>query len=229
MRIVITGANRGIGLEFVQQFLSRGDTVEATARDPQHATELKALQATAGAERLRIHRLDVADDASVKGFVDALEPGPVDLLVNNAGLGAWSGLDDLDFEEAKRLFDVNALGPLRMTRALLPRLRQGQRKQVVHLTSQMGSIADNGSGGSYAYRMSKAALNMASKSLAIDLAPDRIISVVVHPGWVQTEMGGEGAVTAPSQAVAAMIQVIDRLGPADSGKFLHAKGSELPW
>ncbi len=228
MRIVVTGTNRGIGLEFVRQFLSRGDQVEATARDPQHATELKALQGTAG-ERLRIHRVDVADDASVKGFADALEPGSVDLLVNNAGIGVWSGLDDLDFEEAKRLFDVNALGPLRMTRALLPRLRLGQGKRVVHLTSQMGSIADNSSGGSYAYRMSKAALNMAAKSLAIDLAPDRIISVVVHPGWVQTEMGGEGAVTAPSEAVAAMIQVIDRLEPADSGKFLHANGSRLPW
>ena len=228
MRVVVTGANRGIGLEFVRQFLSRGDTVEATARDPERATELNRLKEAVG-ERLRIHRLDVADDFSVSAFADALLPGPVDLLVNNAGLGAWIGLDELDFQEAKRLFDVNALGPLRVTRALLPRLRQGSQKRIVHLTSRMGSIADNSSGGSYGYRMSKAALNMASRTLAVDLAGEGMVSVVLHPGWVQTEMGGEGATTTPTDAVAAMIRIIDRLGPDESGRFFHANGTELPW
>ncbi|MGA9523487.1 MAG: SDR family oxidoreductase [Myxococcaceae bacterium] len=228
MRVVVTGANRGIGLEFVRQFLSRGDTVEATARDPERATELNRLKEAVG-ERLRIHRLDVADDFSVSAFADALLPGPVDLLVNNAGLGAWIGLDELDFQEAKRLFDVNALGPLRVTRALLPRLRQGSQKRIVHLTSRMGSIADNSSGGSYGYRMSKAALNMASRTLAVDLAGEGMVSVVLHPGWVQTGMGGEGATTTPTDAVEAMIRIIDGLGPDESGRFFHANGTELPW
>ena len=153
MRIVITGANRGIGLEFCRQYLDRGETVDATARRPDEAKALHALAASAGA-RLRIHACDVQDDASVKAFAKALPAGGVDLLINNAGvMGKMSSLEELDLDDARNTFDVNALGPIRVTRALLPFLRQGQGAKVAHVTSKMGAISDNTSGGAYGYRM----------------------------------------------------------------------------
>lgn len=229
MRAVVTGANRGIGLEFARQLLRRGDTVEATARRPDAAAELRAL-GEEGKGRLRIHPLDVSDDPSVRAFAEALGSAPVDLLINNAGVGAFgSALEDLDVQEVLRLFNVNAVGALRVTRALLPNLRQGQHKRVANLTSRMGSIADNTSGGSYAYRMSKAALNMATKSMALDLAEEGISVVVLHPGWVQTDMGGGGALISPEESVSGMLRIIDRLGREDSGKFFHSNGQLLPW
>lgn len=229
MRVVVTGTNRGIGLELVRQLVQRGDTVEATARNPGSATELKGLRDRAP-DRLRIHALDVSDDRSVEAFASALGGEAIDLLINNAGVGSFGdGLEDLDTQQVLHTFNVNAVGPLRVTRALLPNLRRGQRRCIAHLTSRMGSIADNGSGGSYAYRMSKAALNMASRSMAVDLAPERIISVVIHPGWVQTDMGGPGATTTPEESVRAMLRLIDGLRQEDSGKFFHTNGQLLPW
>ncbi len=230
MHVVVTGANRGIGLEFVRQYLARGDSVTAACREPAGAAALNALGAPAG-DRLRVLACDVSDDARVADFAERLGDAPVDLLINNAGVGGeWTSLDALSTERALHTYSVNALGPLRVTRALLPNLLRGNTRRVVHITSGMGSIADNTSGGAYAYRMSKAALNMASKTLAIDLRDKDITSVVINPGWVQTDMGGAGAPLPVHDSVAAMIARFDALTLDDSGRFLDWRRPEgFPW
>lgn len=228
MRWVVTGANRGIGLELVRQALARGDEVEATARRPEEAEALNALSAASDG-RLRIHALDVRDDASVSAFAEAIER-PIDALINNAGVSGQKGaLESLSMEKALAVFDTNALGALRVTRALLPRLREGAGKKVAHLSSLMGSVADNRGGSSYAYRMSKTALNMAARSLAVDLRGEGIISVPLHPGWVQTDMGGTRAPTKVEDSAAGLLRLIDGLTLEHSGRFFDFTGKELPW
>lgn len=230
MRTIVTGANRGIGLEFVRQLLARGDTVEAAAREPGRAEALGELAAKAGG-RLRVHACDVADGASVDAFARALGDEPVGLLINNAASYGdhQPRVEDLDFDDVRRTFEINAMGPLRVTLAALPLLRKARGAKIVHLTSSMGSIADNSSGGHYAYRMSKAALNMASKNLSIDLRGAGIPSVVINPGWVQTDMGGPSAPTTPQESVSAMLKRIDGLTLEQSGAFWNWKGDDYPW
>lgn len=226
MAVVVTGANRGIGLALARSFLERGVEVVATARKVSEAKDLNALGSKG---KLRVLQLDVSDDASVKAFAAELGDVSVDLLINNAGIsGGWDKLDDLSIDNVLSVFNTNAAGTLRVTKALLARVPKRTGK-LVHITSQMGSIDDNSSGGSYAYRMSKAALNMASKSLSVDLAGKGIISIVVHPGWVQTDMGGRGAPVTADESAANIVKLIDRLTMEDTGKFFHAKGNELPW
>ena len=192
MKAVVTGANRGIGLELVRQLLARGASVDAGVRNPKDARDLAHLGKTpATAASLRIHALDVGDDESVRAFATALSERPVDLLINNAGvMGKMQRLEDLDLDDMLNSYRINALGAVCVTRALLPNLRKGEGRKVVHVSTGMASIADNTSGGAYGYRMSKAALNIASKSMAVNLRGERIISVVMNPGWVQTDMGG---------------------------------------
>lgn len=227
----MTGANRGIGLELVKQLRDRGDEVEACARAPQDARELQAL----ANERVRIHRVDVTDAASVRALADSLRDATIDMLFNVAGVygGPRQSLaqmaDDLELRDVADTFEVNAIGPLRMTVALLPHLRRSKIKKIVHLTSGMGSIADNTSGGYYAYRMSKTALNMMSRSLAVDLRSEGIISVVINPGWVQTDMGGAGATTPVADSVRGILRETDRARLSDSGEFLNWKGNRYPW
>lgn len=229
MHYVVTGANRGIGLEFTRQLLARGDAVVAVCRDPAAATALNAL-AFDGSPRLRVLACDVGDDASVEALGRALTGEAVDVLINNAGVGGdWSGLSKMDVPRALATYSVNALGPLRVTRALLDSLKRGAGKRVVHISSGMGSIADNSSGGAYGYRMSKAALNMASKGLSVDLADDKIISVVINPGWVQTDMGGVGAPVRAEDSVRAMLGRIDGLTLKHSGRFLNWRGDDYAW
>ena len=229
MRIVVTGANRGIGLEFVRQLLARGDSVEAGAREPADARALQAL-GKGPAATLGVHPLDLADDASVRAFAAALGDRPVDLLINNAGvLGKMQPLEELDLDDMMRTFRVNAVGTLDVTRALLPHLRRGSGRKVVHVSTGMASISDNTSGGAYGYRMSKAALNIASKSLAVNLRGERIVSVVMNPGWVQTDMGGGGAPTPVEDSVRGMLRVIDALTLEQSGSFLDYRGGTLGW
>lgn len=226
MQVVITGANRGIGLALVGTWLARGAEVIATARDVKLATELNGMLANG---KLRVFPLDVGSDDSVKVFAEALGAATVDVLINNAGIsGGWDTLADVSIENILNVFNVNAVGSLRVTRALLPRVPKRTGK-LVHMTSQMGSIDDNTSGGAYAYRMSKAALNMASKSLAVDLSGRGIISVVVHPGWVATDMGGRSAPTRPDESAENIVRLIERLTMDATGKFFHAKGHEIPW
>ena len=227
MRSVVTGANRGIGLELVRQLLERGDEVHAGVRDPDRADELRAMARPS----LRIHRLDVTSDASVAALASALADQPVDVVLNVAGTygGPHQGVDRFDAEDALRTFDTNALGALRVSLALLPRPRRGATRKLVHVTSGMGSIADNTSGGSYAYRMSKAALNMMARGLAIDLRRDNITSFVINPGWVQTDMGGPSAPTPVEDSVRGLLRCIDAATLDVSGEFLDWKGGRYPW
>ncbi len=229
MNIVVTGANRGIGLEFVRQYLGRGDAVVAGARDPAQADALKALAAE-HPDRLRVLACDVGDDESVRGFARSVGDGAVDVLVNNAGArNDHSSLDAMVMDDALQVYSVNALGPIRVTRALLPNLLRSGVRKVAHISSGMGSIADNTSGGEYAYRMSKAALNMASRSMAVDLRGRGVISVVFNPGWVKTDMGGPSASLSVEQSVGALVARIDALTMAESGSFLNWRGQNYEW
>ena len=152
------------------------------------------------------------------------------MLLNNAGVGVRDRpLGDLDFDKMLRFFNTNAVGAMRVTEALLPHLRRGKARKVMHLTSRMGSISDNTSGGSYAYRASKAALNMLNRSLSIDLAEEGFICAVLHPGWVQTSMGGAAAPTPVRESTAGLVHLIDGLGRDDNGGFFDFTGKELPW
>ncbi len=217
--VLITGANRGIGLEITRQLVARGDRVIATCRTP--SRELAASGATVEAN------VDVSDSASVEALARRLEGRPLDWLVNNAGQLSVDSLDQLDEPAIRRQFEVNALGPLRVTAALAPLLRDGGKVALV--TSRMGSMGDNTSGRMYGYRMSKAALNAAGVSLAHDLAPRGIAVAILHPGYVRTEMTGGNGDLEPADAARNLIARIDELTPATSGHFLHSNGSALPW
>jgi NAD(P)-dependent dehydrogenase (short-subunit alcohol dehydrogenase family) len=220
---VITGCNRGLGLELARQLSARGERVVATARDVGDAAALRALE-------VDVHALDVTDPSSVESFAGAIAAEPIDVLINNAGVGVRSKpFEQVDFDEMERFFAVNTLGAMRVTRALLPGLRAGEGKKIINMTSRMGSIGDNGSGGAYAYRASKAALNIVTRSLAIDLLDEGFVCIVLHPGWVRTDMGGRRAPTPPEESAGGMIRVIDGLRRQDSGEFFDYKGERVPW
>jgi NAD(P)-dependent dehydrogenase (short-subunit alcohol dehydrogenase family) len=220
---LVTGANRGIGLEFARQLQARGERVIATARHPEAATDLATLG-------VRVEPLDVADGGSVRALAERLQGAPIDVLVNNAGTGGDSSpLADLDFERMARFFSVNSIGPLRLAQALMPNLRAGSRRLIVSLTSQMGSIASNDQGGYYGYRASKAALNMLNRTLALELAGKGYTCVVLNPGWVRTDMGGAGAPLTPEASVRGLLRLIDRLTPKDTGSFFSWNGERVAW
>jgi NAD(P)-dependent dehydrogenase (short-subunit alcohol dehydrogenase family) len=224
MHVVVTGANRGIGLELVRQLLARGDQVEAACRRPDDARELRATGA-------RLHAVDVADGASVAAFARALGDAPIDLAINNAGVfgDLRQRVQDFDFEAALRTFEVNALGALRVSQALLPHLRRGVGKKLAYISSVLGSLTGTTAPDNLAYRMSKAALNMIARSIAFELHDDRIISIAVHPGWVRTAMGGPNAPTTPGEAAAAILARIDAATVTDSGEFLDTRGARCAW
>jgi NAD(P)-dependent dehydrogenase (short-subunit alcohol dehydrogenase family) len=216
--VLVTGANRGIGLELCRQFAARGDEVIATCRKA--SSELRET----GAE---IHEgIDVMNGDSVLGLARALAGRRIDILVNCAGILTRESLDDLAFERIREQFEVNAIAPLRVTAALKDSLAQGAKVAII--TSRMGSIDDNTSGGRYGYRMSKAAVNMAGRSLAHDLRERGISVFLIHPGMVATELTGHQGIP-PEEAAADLIARIDALTPEQSGTFWHAKGDPLPW
>jgi NAD(P)-dependent dehydrogenase (short-subunit alcohol dehydrogenase family) len=215
---LVTGANRGIGLELCRQLVARGDEVVAACRRPSPGLEALDVRLEPG--------LDVAEEASVAALAARLAGGEIDVLVNNAGILERVGLDRLDFDSIRRQFEVNAVGTLRVTRALLDGLRPGSKVAIV--TSLMGSMGDNTSGGSYGYRMSKAAVNAAGVSLAHDLRPRGIAVAILHPGMVSTDMtGGRGIPV--EESVRGLLARIDGLTLDNSGTFWHADGRILPW
>jgi NAD(P)-dependent dehydrogenase (short-subunit alcohol dehydrogenase family) len=217
---LITGANRGIGYEYCQQLLQRGDQPIAVCR--QSLSELDALGIRV------IDGIDVTQDRDVELLQKQLQGEQIDVLINNAAIIERVTLADLDIESIRRQFEVNAISPLRVTRSLLGNLASGAK--VVLMTSRMGSIADNTSGGSYGYRMSKVALCMAGKSLAYDLQPDGIAVAILHPGLVQTRMTGFSAAgITPATAVRGLLARIDQLTLANTGTFWHSNGEILPW
>jgi NAD(P)-dependent dehydrogenase (short-subunit alcohol dehydrogenase family) len=217
---IVTGANRGIGLALVELLRQRGLEVLAACR--KSSTELERL----GAEV--VSGIDVSEDGGIDRLVKAVGERAVDLLINNAGIMVWpETLDRLDPISVRRQFEVNALAPLRVTTALRARLGRGAK--VALITSRMGSIEDNGSGGAYGYRMSKAALNMAGKSLAVDLKPAGVAVAILHPGMVKTEMTGSHGQVEPLDAARGLLARIDAVTLETSGGFWHANGERLPW
>jgi NAD(P)-dependent dehydrogenase (short-subunit alcohol dehydrogenase family) len=221
--VLVTGANRGLGLEFARQLHEAGAEVIATSRRPEAAEELNSLG-------VRVVQLDVADPASVAALAAGLEGTSIDVLLNNAGISPQRGsFEDEDPAEFLRVLDVNTVGPLRVTQALLPNLRSGDRKLVMNMSSGLGSIAKNGRGSSAAYRSSKSALNMLTKTMAMDLSEEGFICVVMSPGWVRTDMGGEDAQLSPEESIRGMLAVLSPLKAEDSGKYLSHDGNELPW
>ncbi|MCO4747614.1 MAG: SDR family oxidoreductase [Proteobacteria bacterium] len=215
---LVTGSNRGIGLELCRQLKDRGVTVIGACRRSSPELDALGLQVEEG--------VDVADLDSIKSLGARLDT-PLDLLVNNAGILSVERLDDLDYDAIRAQFEVNALGPLRVTSALRRLLGKGSKVAII--TSRMGSIADNTSGSMYGYRMSKAAVNIAGVSLAQDLRPDGISVALLHPGAVKTEMTrGHGMVEADF-AVAGLLARIDAMNLENSGSFWHAQGDALPW
>lgn len=216
--VLITGANRGIGLEMSRQYAARGDEVIAVCR--QTSPELNGLGVRV------IDGIDVTSSDSCDALQRELDGLLLDRLVNNAGILERNTLDNFNSESIERQFRVNAVAPLRVTTALLPNLESGSR--VFIITSRMGSVEDNSSGGSYGYRMSKAAVNMAGKSLSVDLREQGITVILLHPGWVSTEMTGQTGIPA-EQSAAGLIERMDSLGIEQTGTFWHQEGYELPW
>ena len=220
--VLITGANRGIGLARAQACAARGNDVIGVCREGSDALRQTGARIETG--------VDVGDDAAVAGLVRRLEGVRLDALWLNAGImqrNALGSIDAAGFASARRQFEINALGPLRVAQALLPNLGQGSKIAII--TSRMGSIADNGSGGSYGYRASKAAVNAIGKSLAVDLQPRGIAVFLLHPGYVATDLvGGHGDLT-PAQAATQLVQQVDKLGLEHTGTFWHGKGTALPW
>jgi NAD(P)-dependent dehydrogenase (short-subunit alcohol dehydrogenase family) len=228
---LITGANRGLGLEFARQHTADGWQVYAACRDPNAASDLRRLANSSGGGALRILALDVTKPASVKEAATELEGQAIDLLINNAGVMGARGqtIGNIDYESWAKVLGANTMGPMRVAEAFVDHIARSERKLIVTLTSGMGSLADNTSGGSVAYRSSKAAVNMVVRSLAIDLAPRGIICVVVNPGWVQTDMGGPNATLTPAESVSRLRRLIDGLEPAQSGRFFNHDGREFAW
>ena len=219
--VLITGANRGIGLEFARQYAADGSEVVATARDPGSADELAALD-------VRVEQLDLHDLETVTGFGGRIS-GSLDLLIANAG--TWIPETSDNAEDGRRWAEMmvaNCIAPTLLAKALVPKLRTPGGK-LVALSSGMGSITETSSTGYIPYRTSKAALNMAWRALSVELRPAGLITAVLDPGWVRTRMGGPNAPLTPSESVGAMRQLIDRLSSEDSGGYFNREGRPVPW
>jgi NAD(P)-dependent dehydrogenase (short-subunit alcohol dehydrogenase family) len=228
---LITGANRGIGLEFVRQYVNDGWKVHACCRAPHDAQALRELAIRHSGD-VTLHSLDLADFSCIGKLAHELAGKRIDLLINNAGIYPdhdSRGFGNADIAAWELALHVNTMAPLKMAEAFIDHIADSQLKRIVCLTSKMGSMADNGSGGCYLYRSSKAALNAVAKSLAIDLAPRGILVGLLHPGWVQTDMGGPNAWITPEQSVSGMRRVIANLTQTQSGRFLTYDGQEVPW
>ena len=215
---LVTGANRGIGLEYCRQLKERGDDVIAVCRSM--SDELKELDVQIETD------VDITTDSSVAQLVKKLDGKQLDVLINNAGIIERVSLDNLDFDSIRKQFEVNAVGPLRLTQALLNNLKSGSK--IILMTSRMGSIDDNTSGGSYGYRMSKVALSMAGKSLSEDLKSKNISVAILHPGLVKTRMTGFSGITT-EESVKGLLARIDELNMENTGTFWHSNGEVLPW
>ena len=230
-RCLVTGANRGLGLEFTRELLARGARVLACCRDPSRADELTALQQRHGGD-LAVHALDVADAGAIAALpeVAAKHLQRLDLLVNNAGvLVSGERFGNVASDSLTRSFAVNAAAPLLITQALAPLLLRGHKPRVLCVSTQLASIAQASGFRTLSYSMSKAALNMAVKRLGAELGPPGIVVMAFHPGWVKTAMGGSGATLEPATSVKAMLGLIEHAKPDDGGKFLAYDGAPLPW
>lgn len=227
--VLITGSNRGIGLELARQYATQGWRVLACCRHPDQATALNRLGDKF--PNITLHTLDVTRKDQVQNLAADLHDCPIDILFNNAGI---YGPDDAAFgntDEARWLecLRTNVIAPMKMMEAFMTHVAASKHKLIAAMSSKMGSMADNGSGGSYIYRSSKAALNAVMKSAAIDLAPRRVKVAILHPGWVQTDMGGPGAEISAAESVGRMREILGTITPENSGTFFDIDGTTIPW
>jgi len=224
--VLITGANRGLGLEFTRQYAADGWRVFAACRDPAGARDLAAVEGDVSAETL-----DVDDGPQVAALANKLSGQPIDVLINNAGIYGPKDVtrDTVDYDAWGQVFRTNTMSPLAVSAAFAANVAQGGQKKIITLSSIMGSIAENDSSGDFIYRSSKAAVNAVMKSLAGDLKSEGITVAVLHPGWVRTDMGGPDASIEAPESVTGMRAVIAGLKESDSGRFLNYDGTEIPW
>ncbi len=229
MSILITGTNRGIGLEFVKHYLKNNEKVIATCRNRNSAKDLLKLENTTS--NLSLLELDVSKPNSIDEFTSKIADQPIDTFINNAGIFGPRNIEFVNFDSKEWLdvFNINTIAPLIITQKILKNLRLGKDKKLVFISSKVGSIEDNTEGGMYIYRTSKTALNQVIKSLSIDLKEENFIVVAVHPGWVQTDMGGPNALIDTKTSVKGMTEAIDNLTSKNSGKFYNYDGSAIPW
>jgi NAD(P)-dependent dehydrogenase (short-subunit alcohol dehydrogenase family) len=226
-QVLITGANRGIGLEFAKQYAEAGWNVLACCREPLSAMALQTIASTH--DNVQILSLDVADFAQIDALALQLKDQAIDVLINNAGVYPHSTFGDTNYDEWAKAFKINAMASLKMAEAFVQHITRGRLKKIASLTSKMGSIDDNTSGESYSYRASKTALNMVMKSLSIDLKPYGISVVTLHPGWVQTDMGGPNGLINTQTSVTGLRNVIENLNLENTGKFIAYDGKEIHW
>ncbi len=227
--MLITGANRGIGLALVTAYVTEGWNVIACCREPEKASSLSELALEH--PRLAIHELDVTDHDAISQLADKLQDTSLDLLINNAGYYGPKGygFGNTSASEWRKAFEINVIAPLKIAEAFYPHLKTKQTGTIVSLSSKVGSMTENTSGGGYIYRSTKAALNSVMKSLSNDLTSEGIICVALHPGWVKTEMGGDDAQITPDESAAGLKKVIENLKPEQSGGFFNYLGDTLPW
>ena len=229
MSILITGTNRGIGLEFVKHYLKNNEKVIATCRNRNSAKDLLELENTTS--NLSLVELDVSNPNSINNFTSKIAGLPIDTFISNAGVSGPKNIEfgNFDAKEWLDVFNINTIAPLIITQKILKNLRLGKDKKLVFISSKVGSIEDNTEGGMYIYRTSKTALNQVIKSLSIDFKDENFITVALHPGWVQTDMGGPNALIDTKTSVKGMTEAIDNLTSKNSGKFYNYDGSAIPW
>jgi NAD(P)-dependent dehydrogenase (short-subunit alcohol dehydrogenase family) len=230
MNILITGANRGIGLEMVKYAMEQGWRIFACCRNPHNADDLFNIAKLSNGQ-VSVHIADMLELSTIQALAYELRNYPVDVLINNAGIYGSNNntFGSVEVNSWLQTFQVNTIAPLKMVEAFSEQLMMGRRKIVVCLSSKMGSMADNGSGNSYIYRSSKAALNSVVKSLSIDLREKNIVIVALHPGWVKTEMGGIDAEISTRESVLQLFNNISGLGLNDTGRFIDIDGTDIPW
>lgn len=228
---LITGTNRGIGLEMTRQLLDDGWRVHATARDPDDSADLKAL-AFEYPDTLQLHALDVGDAQAITALSGQLADESIDWLINNAGIYGPRGVafgNVIQVDEWLEVFRVNSIAPMLLMQAFVEQVARSEEKKIGILSSKVGSMGDNGSGGGYIYRSSKAAVNAVIKSASIDLEPLDINVVALHPGWVLTDMGGPNAEITTAQSATGLCRIMDGLSEEDRGRFIDIDGSTIPW
>jgi len=226
-QVLITGANRGIGLEFTKQYAEDGWKVLACCREPESADVLKTL--ARANENIQIFALDIGNFDQIDALALQLKDEAIDVLINNAGVYPQSSFGDTNYDEWAMAFKINSMASLKMAEAFVQHITRSQLKKIATLTSKMGSIDDNSGGESYIYRSSKTAVNMVMKSLSIDLKPYGISVVTLHPGWVQTDMGGANGLINTQTSVTGLRRVIDALSLESTGKFIAYDGKPINW
>ena len=229
MSILITGTNRGIGLEFVKHYLKNNEKVIATCRNTNNANDLLELKNTTS--NLSLVELDVSNPNSINEFASKIIDQPIDTFINNAGVFGPRNNEFGNFNAKEWLdvFNINTIAPLLITQKILKNLRLGKNKKLIFISSKVGSIEENTGGGMYIYRSSKTALNQVIKSLSIDFKNENFIAAALHPGWVQTDMGGPNALIDTKTSIKGMADVIDNLVLKNSGRFYNYDGSLIPW